>query len=84
MGREHNNYIAEVLYQPGEQLDLAPLADALLLLHTDAALDRALRLAQDLNATAYQQQVRNQALTAAADDLRARLALIEEQLRRVA
>ena len=36
------------------------------------------------SAGAYQQHVRNQALTAAADDLRARLAQIEEQLRHAA
>jgi hypothetical protein len=79
-------FTTEVLREAGDlrPLEMLPLADALVLLHGDSALDRALTLAHDLNATYYQEQVRAQVLVAAADDLRSRLAHIEELLRRVA
>ncbi len=84
MSKARDQFTVEVLYEQGVSADLAPLADALLLLHTGSALDMALRLAHDLNAASYQHQARRQALSAAADDLRTRLTQIEEQLRRVA
>jgi hypothetical protein len=84
MSKERNQFNVEVLHELGERVDLAPLADALLLLRSEPALDTALSLAQNLKAAAYQYQARRHALNAAADDLRARLAQIEDQLRQVA
>jgi len=87
MRRAVDKYTIELCYEPGAPAaDLALLADALFVLHlhTGSALDTALQLAHDLNATSYQQQVHDRALIAAADELRTRLAQIEERLRRVA
>jgi UDP-2,3-diacylglucosamine pyrophosphatase LpxH len=64
-----------------QQHDLAAYADSLVLLHGDTALDAALDLAHNINTAAHQFASERQLLEANADDLRARLTAIEEQLR---
>jgi UDP-2,3-diacylglucosamine pyrophosphatase LpxH len=61
--------------------DLAAYADSLILLHGDATLDAALNLAHNINTAAHQFASERQLLEASADDLRTRLAQIEEWLR---
>lgn len=63
------------------QFDLAAYADSLILLHGDATLDAALNLAHNINTAAHQFASERQLLEASADDLRTRLAQIEERLR---
>jgi hypothetical protein len=84
MSRAQSQFKIELLHEAGKPINLALLADALLLLHTDSSLDTALQLAHDLNATSFQQRVHNRALNTAADALRVRLAQIEDRLRHVA
>lgn len=61
--------------------DLAAYADALVLLHRDAALDAALNLAHNINTSAHQFVSERHLLEASADELRTRLTQIEERLR---
>lgn len=61
--------------------NLAAYADSLVLLHGNETLDAALNLAHNINTTAHQFASERLLLEANADDLRARLAEIEERLR---
>jgi hypothetical protein len=62
-------------------IDLAAVADALVLLHGNAALDAALKLAHNINTAEHEFEAERQLLEARADDLRSHLAEIEARLR---
>jgi hypothetical protein len=70
-------------YEPGERIELRPLADVLLLLSFDPALDNALKLAHNFNTVQYEQVARRRTLEALADDLRAKLNTLDDQLSHV-
>ncbi|HWQ13882.1 MAG TPA: hypothetical protein VNL77_13870 [Roseiflexaceae bacterium] len=82
--KKRERYTVIVQREPAPpQLDLAAYADSLVLLHGNAALDAALNLAHNINTAAHQFASERQLLEANADDLRTRLAQIEERLRTV-
>lgn len=76
---------ASVTYAHGDAGDsLTHLADALVLLHSDPALDDALRLAHNFNTAAVQQHSRRRILDEVASTLRDQLAAVERQMHEAA
>lgn len=86
MSDEHiQSLTAGVTYMPGDAGDgLAHLAEALVLLHGDATLDAALRLAHNFNTAAVQQHSRRRFLDEVAASLRDQLAAVERQMHEAA
>jgi hypothetical protein len=77
--------VARVVHVPGDAgAGLAYLAEALLLLHGDPALDTALRLAHTFTTADSQQQSRRRILEEVATTLRDQLAAVERQMHEVA
>jgi hypothetical protein len=81
--RQPERFTVTLHYEPGERVDLRPLADVLLLLSFDPALDKALKVAHNFNTVQYAQVARRRTLEALADDLRAKLHTLDDRLSRV-
>jgi hypothetical protein len=82
--RRHNQdrYVVKLHLDPASPaIDLIAVADALVLLHGNSALDAALKLAHNINTAEHEFEAERQLLKARADDLRAHLAEIEAQPR---
>ena len=86
MSDEHTpSMTAGITFVPGDAGNgLMHLAEALLLLHGDPALDAALRLAHNFNTAEVQQQSRRRILNEVAASLRDQLAAIERQMHEAA
>ena len=76
---------ASITHVAGESGDgLANLADALLLLTGDPALDEAVEIAHNFNIAKVQRQSRRRALEHAASTLRDQLLVVEQQIHEAA
>jgi hypothetical protein len=86
MSHEHTPKLtASVTYVHGDAGDgLVHLAEALVLLQGDLALDDALRLAHNFNTAAVQQHSRRRILDDVASTLRDQLAAVERQMHEAA
>jgi hypothetical protein len=80
--RRQPQYGVELEYDSSRQLtDLAPYAEALLALYGNQQLDEALTLAHNINTSAHQFDLTQSILLNEANELRMRLAELEERLR---
>ncbi|MEN9937562.1 MAG: hypothetical protein RLZZ387_4141 [Chloroflexota bacterium] len=82
--RRHKKPRFRITFHPepvSSPVDLAAIADALVMLHGDATLDAALKLAHNINTAEHEFETERQLLEARADDLRLHLEEIEARLR---
>ncbi len=61
-------------------VDIGPFADAMLLIHSDPALDAALNVAHDVIAKDHPHHIRRRLLKNQADDIRSHLRRLEDQM----
>lgn len=81
----NDQFVVELLREPEDRpIDWEPVADALVLLRANQEIVMALDVAQEVNAMRLTKQSRRRVIETVANDLRAQLAHLEEQLRLVA